>query len=71
MKRLRHFDVTMTLTSTGVVIHGLSDQGLSFLLPDCPKRICRRSIVCSLHLKLCGMSATRVAASRSPNQVFL
>ena len=30
MKRLRHVDVTMTLTSSGVVIRGLPDGGLSF-----------------------------------------
>ena len=30
MKRLRHVDVTMTLTSNGVVIHGLPNGGLSF-----------------------------------------
>ena len=30
MKRLRHIDVTMTLTSNGVVIRGLPNGGLSF-----------------------------------------
>ena len=35
MKRLRHVDVIMTLTSTGVVIRGLPDGCLSILLPDC------------------------------------
>ena len=30
MKRLRHVDITMTLTSSGVVICGLPDGGLSF-----------------------------------------
>ena len=40
MKRLRHVDITMTLTSSGVVILGLSDGGLSFLLPDCRKCVC-------------------------------
>ena len=30
MKRLRHVDVNMTLTSSGVVIRGLPDGGLSF-----------------------------------------
>ena len=30
MKRLRHIDVNMTLTSSGVVIRGLSDGGLPF-----------------------------------------
>ena len=42
MKRLRHVDVTMTLTSTGVVIRGLPDRCLSILLPDCRKHVCRR-----------------------------
>ena len=42
MKRLRHVDVTMTLTSTGVVIRGLPDGCLSILLPDCRKCVCRR-----------------------------
>ena len=32
MKRLRHGDVTMTLTSSGVAIRGLPDGGLSFRL---------------------------------------
>ena len=41
MKRLRHDDVTMTLTSSGGVIGGLPDGGLSFLLTDCRKRVCR------------------------------
>ena len=40
MKRLRHVDITMTLTSSGVVILGLPDRGLSFLLPDCRKCVC-------------------------------
>ena len=35
MKRLHHVDVTMSLTSSGVVIGGLPGKGLSFLLPDC------------------------------------
>ena len=35
MKRLRHVDATSTLTSSGVVIRGLSGGGLSFLLPGC------------------------------------
>ena len=30
MKRLRHVDVTVTLTSSGVVIRGVPDGGLSF-----------------------------------------
>ena len=42
MKRLRHVDVTMTLSSSGAVIRGLPGGGLSFLLPDCPKRVSRR-----------------------------
>ena len=42
MKRLRHVDVTITLTSSAVVIRGLPDGGLSFLLPDCRKRVSRR-----------------------------
>ena len=29
----RQFDVTLTLTSSGVVIRGLHDGGLSFLMP--------------------------------------
>ena len=33
LERLRHVDVTMTLTSSGVVIRGLPGGGLSFLLP--------------------------------------
>ena len=32
MKQLRHVDVTMTLTSNGVVIRGLPNGDLSFLL---------------------------------------
>ena len=39
MKRLRHVDVTMTLTSSGVVIRCLPGGGLSFLLPDCWKNV--------------------------------
>ena len=35
MKRLRYVDVTMALTSSGVVIRGIPGGGLSFLLPDC------------------------------------
>ena len=35
MKGLRHVDITMTLTSSGVVICGLPGAGLSFLLPGC------------------------------------
>ena len=35
MKRLRHVDVTVTLTSSGIVIRGLPDWGLYFLLPGC------------------------------------
>ena len=42
MKQLRHVDVTMTLTSNGVVIRGLPNGGLSFLLPGRRKRVCRR-----------------------------
>ena len=38
----RHVDVTMTLTSSGVVIRGLPDGGVSFLLPDNRKRVSRR-----------------------------
>ena len=34
MKLLRRVEVTMALTSSGVVIHGLPDGGLSFLLPN-------------------------------------
>ena len=30
MKRLRHVDVTMTLTSNGVVIHGLPNKTCNF-----------------------------------------
>ena len=45
MKRLRHVDVTMTLTSSGVVIRALPYGGLSFLMPDCQKRVSRRHIV--------------------------
>ena len=71
MKRLRHVDVTMTLTSSGVVIRSLPDGGLSFLLPGCLKRVCRRKIVFSLHPKLHGTSATRVPASISKNAAFL
>ena len=71
MKRLRRVDVTMTLTSSGVVIRGFPDGGLSFLLPGCLKRVCTRKIVCSLHPKLHGTSATRVPASRSQNAEFL
>ena len=71
MKRLRHDDVTMTLTSSGVVIRGLPDRGLSFLLPDCQMRVCRPYVGRSLRPKLRGTSATRVPASRSPNAVFL
>ena len=42
MKRLRHADVPMSLTSSGVVVRGLPDRSLSFLLPDYQKRVCRR-----------------------------
>ena len=42
MKRLRHVDVIMTLTSSGVVIRGLPGGGLLFLLTDCQKHVCRR-----------------------------
>ena len=42
MKQLRHVDVTMTLTSSGVVIRGLPDGGLSFLKPDCQKHVSRQ-----------------------------
>ena len=42
MKRLRHVEVTMTLTSSGVVIRGPPGAGLSFLLPGCRKHACRR-----------------------------
>ena len=42
MKRLRRDDVTMNVTSSGVVIRGLIDRGLSFSLPDCQKRAYRR-----------------------------
>ena len=42
MKRLRHVDVTMTLTSSSVVIRGLPGGGLLFLLPDCRKHVFRR-----------------------------
>ena len=51
MKQLRHVDVTMTLTSSGVFICGLPGGGLPFLLPGCRKRVCRRYIVRSLHPK--------------------
>ena len=71
MERLRHVDVTMTLTSSGVVIRSLPDGCLSFLLPGCRKRVCRRLIVNSLHPKLRGKSATRVPASRRQSVVFL
>ena len=71
MKRLRHVDVTMTLTSSGVVIRGLPDGGLSFLLPGCRKPVCRRQIVCSLHPWLSSTSASRVPASRRQNAAFL
>ena len=37
INRLRDVDVTMTLTSTGIVIRGLPDGCLSILLPDCRK----------------------------------
>ena len=39
MKRLRHVDVTMTLTSNDVVIGDLPNRGLSFLLPGQRKRV--------------------------------
>ena len=42
MTRLRHVDVTMTLTSSGVVMRGLPGGGLLVLLPDCRKHVCRR-----------------------------
>ena len=42
MKRFRHVDVTMTLTSRGVVIRGLPDVGLSCLVPDRRKCVSRR-----------------------------
>ena len=71
MKRLRHADVTMTLTSSGVVIRGLPGGGLLFLLPDCRKHVCRRLINISLHPKLRGTSAARAPASKRPNAVFL
>ena len=71
MKRLRHVDVTMTLTSSDVVIRGFPGGGLSFLLPDCRKRVCRRLNNRSLHPELQGTSAARAPASRSQNAVFL
>ena len=71
MKCLRHVDVTMIITSSGIVIRGLPGQGLSLLLPDCRKRVCRRYIVRSLRPKLRGTSAICVPAIRSPNAVFL
>ena len=42
MKRLRRDDVTMNITSSGVVIRGLTDGGLSFSLPDRRKGAYRR-----------------------------
>ena len=71
MKRLRPVDVTMTLTSSDVVIRGLSGGGLLFLLPDCRNHVCRRKINRSLHPKLGGTSAARAPASKRPNAVFL
>ena len=71
MKRLRHVDVTKTLTSSGVDIHGLPGGGLLFLLQDCRKHVCRRKINRSLHPKLRDTSAARVPASKRPNSVFL
>ena len=65
MKRLRHVDVTMTPTSSGVVFRGFPGGSLSLLLPGCRKRVCRQLIVCSLHPKLPGRSATCVPAKRS------
>ena len=71
MKRLRHVDVTMTLSSSVVVIRGLPGGGLLFLLPDCRKHVCRRSINRLLHPKLRDTSAAREPASKRPNAVFL
>ena len=39
---LRHVDAIMTLNSSGVVIRGIPGRGLSFLLPECRKRVWRR-----------------------------
>ena len=71
MKRLRHVDVTLTLTSSGVVIRSLPGGGLLFLLPDCRKHVCRRQIDRLLHPKLCGTSAARASDSERSNAVFL
>ena len=71
MKRLRRDDVTMNVTSSGIIILGLTDGSLSFSLPDCRKCAYRRYIVRSLHPKLHAMPVTRVTASRNPNTIFL
>ena len=61
----------MTLTSSGVVIRGLPDGGMSFLLPGCLNVFADDKIVCLLRPKMRGTSATRVPALRSQNAVFL
>ena len=71
MNRLRHVDVTLALTSSGVVFRRLPGGGLLFLLPDCRKHVCRRQIDRLLHPKQRGTSAACASDSKRPNAVFL
>ena len=45
MKRLRRDEVTLNVTSSGLVIRGLTDGGLSSSLPDLSK-MCLQTINC-------------------------
>ena len=71
MKRLRHVDVTMTLTSSGVVIRGLPGKGLLFYCQTVENMFADDKLIVHYIQKLRGTSATRAPASKRPNAVFL
>ena len=69
MKLLRHVDVILTLTSSGVVIRGLPGRGLSFYGQTVGNVFADDKLF--ITPKLRGRSATHVPASRSQNAIFL
>ena len=70
MKRLRHVDVTMTLTSNGVVIRGLPTEDCHFYRQAVEKVFADDKLFVH-YIQNCVLRQQHVPASRRQNTVFL
>ena len=72
MKRLRRDDITMNLTSRGVVVRGLPERGVSSSLPDCRKLVtCLQTINCTFiaFKTTCHVSITCTSFKKSKRDI--